>query len=300
MHNQNKILRVLQLINLLKTKPAKSIRHLAEVINSTQRTIYRYIDLLAELGFHIEKDNSNRFFIEANEKNNDLDFNIEEIQFLNQLVQTAGKDSMLKDSILKKLYIVSDIQINSQHLLKAHLGKIIELLSKAILSKKRVILRKYHSVNSSIISDRLVEPISFTDNFQSLAAYEIKTGENKYFNIERISAIEITKHSFKFTLLHKFVTPDVFGFSETKKEYQIELLMTLRVYILLKEEYPMTSPLLKFDKTNKLYNFKATVYSLKPITRFVLGFLNEITVVGSKEFKAHLRNHVDTLLKGNE
>lgn len=68
MHNQNKILRVLQLINLLKTKPAKSIRHLAEVINSTQRTIYRYIDLLAELGFHIEKDNSNRFFIEANEK----------------------------------------------------------------------------------------------------------------------------------------------------------------------------------------------------------------------------------------
>ena len=62
----------------------------------------------------------------------------------------------------------------------------------------------------------------------------------------------------------------------------------------------MTTPLLKFDKTNKLYNFKATVYSLKPITRFVLGFLNEITVVGSKEFKAHLRNHVDTLLKGNE
>jgi predicted DNA-binding transcriptional regulator YafY len=300
MHNQNKILRVLQLISLLKTKPAKSIRHLSEVINSTQRTIYRYIDLLAELGFHIEKDNYNRFFIESNEKNNDLDFNMEEIQLLKQLVQTVGKDSLLKDSILKKLYIVSDVQINSQHLLKAHLGKIVELLTKAIQSKKQVVLKKYHSVNSNNISDRVVEPISFTDNFQSLAAYEIKTGENKYFNIERITAVEITKHSFKFTSLHKFVTPDAFGFSETKEEYQIELLLTLRVCILLKEEYPMTIPLIKFDKTNNLYKFKATVYSLKPITRFVLGFLDEITVVGSKELKSHLRNHVDALLKGNE
>lgn len=300
MHNQNKILRVLQLISLLKTKPAKSIRHLSEVINSTQRTIYRYIDLLAELGFHIEKDNYLRFFIESNEKNNDLDFNIEEIQLLKQLVQTVGKDSLLKDSILKKLYIVSDMQINSQHLLKAHIGKIIELLTKAIHSKKQVVLKKYHSVNSNNISDRVVEPISFTDNFQSLAAYEIKTGENKYFNIERITAVEITKHSFKFTSLHKFVTPDAFGFSETKEEYKIELLLTLRVCILLKEEYPMTIPLIKFDKTNNLYKFKATVYSLKPITRFVLGFLDEITVVGSKELKSHLRNHVDALLKGNE
>ncbi|MBK9402179.1 MAG: hypothetical protein IPN36_15475 [Bacteroidetes bacterium] len=37
-------------------------------------------------------------------------------------------------------------------------------------------MKKYHSVNSNIISDRLVEPICFTDNYQSLAAYEIKTG----------------------------------------------------------------------------------------------------------------------------
>jgi hypothetical protein len=101
MHNQNKILRVLQLISLLKTKPAKSIRHLSEVINSTQRTIYRYIDLLAELGFHIEKDNYNRFFIESNEKNNDLDFNMEEIQLLKQLVQTVGKDNKVFYNILK-------------------------------------------------------------------------------------------------------------------------------------------------------------------------------------------------------
>jgi predicted DNA-binding transcriptional regulator YafY len=297
MYNQNKILRVLQLISLLKSKPPKSIRHLSEIIESTERTIYRYLDLLAEVGFQIEKDNFNRFYIFDDGKSRDFNFSQEEIKLLNQLVQTVGKDSLLKDSILKKLYVASNVQINAQHLVKAHLGKIIETLADAIQSRNQVILKKYYSVNSNNISDRLVEPICFTDNYQSLVAYEVKTGMNKYFNIERITSIEQTMQSFQFTENHKFDVPDVFGFSQTKEKHSIELNMSMRVYVLLKEEYPMTSPLIKYDAKNKLYNFKADIYSLKPIIRFILGFLDEITIVKSNELKESLRKHVDSLLK---
>ena len=46
MLNQHKILRVLQLISLLKQEPAKSIRQLGGIIETTDRPVYRYFDLL--------------------------------------------------------------------------------------------------------------------------------------------------------------------------------------------------------------------------------------------------------------
>ena len=63
MHNQNKILRVLQLITQLKKQPAKSIRFLAGILESTDRTVYRYLDLVKELGFELHKDYNNKFQI---------------------------------------------------------------------------------------------------------------------------------------------------------------------------------------------------------------------------------------------
>jgi len=63
MYNQHKILRVLQLISLLKNKPPRSISHLAGVLGSTERTVYRYLDLLTEVGFHVEKDREHRVCI---------------------------------------------------------------------------------------------------------------------------------------------------------------------------------------------------------------------------------------------
>ncbi len=56
MLNQHKILRVLQLITLLKKKPAKSIRFMAGFVESTERTVYRYLDLIKELGFEFEQN----------------------------------------------------------------------------------------------------------------------------------------------------------------------------------------------------------------------------------------------------
>ncbi len=63
MHNQHKILRVLQLITLLKKEPAKSIRFLSGILDSTDRTVYRYLDLVKELGFELQKDQNNKFKI---------------------------------------------------------------------------------------------------------------------------------------------------------------------------------------------------------------------------------------------
>lgn len=63
MLNQHKILRVLQLISLLQQEPPKSIQHLGSILKNTHRTIYRYLDLLWELGFDLQRDHNNKYFI---------------------------------------------------------------------------------------------------------------------------------------------------------------------------------------------------------------------------------------------
>ena len=104
MHNQNKILRVLQLISLLKKEPAKSIRFLSGILESTDRTVYRYLDLIKELGFELQRDQNNRFFIINDVEDEPDSFSNEEVKLLKELLLSVAKDSKLKDSILKKIY----------------------------------------------------------------------------------------------------------------------------------------------------------------------------------------------------
>lgn len=296
MLNQHKILRVLQLITLLKARPAKSLQHMGELLSSSERTVYRYLDLLEELGFVVRRDSDNRVYIEvASGDNRELVFTGEESRFLHDLLISSGKKHKLRDSVLQKLYVNSDLQVSSNLLLKAHLGKIIHAVAEAIQQKKQVMLKKYHSANSNDISNRLVEPIRFTDNYQNIVAFEVASGKNKYFNIERITEAVITRSGMKHQKLHKYSPPDVFGFSSNGKTFEIDLTLSLRAAVILKEEYPLTSPLIKKEKRD--YRFRATVYDLKPVTRFVLGFMGEIKVNGSPAFKKHFKDKLTKMLK---
>jgi proteasome accessory factor C len=296
MHNQNRILRVLQLIAILQKEPTKSIRHLATLLDATERTTYRYLDLIKNLGFDLQKDAFNKYFIISNPNNTPTSFTQQEADLLNQLLQSSAKHSKLKDSILKKIYLTNEITIGGNNLLKAHLGKLIETLSLAIKDKKQVILKRYQSANSKTISDRLIEPIAFTDNYTSLAAYEPESKTNKYFNIERMSDVKITTKHIQFKEKHTYNTPDAFGFGSTSISYDILLRLNLRAYVILKEEYPMVIPFIKTEPKTNTYLLKITVNDLKPITRFVLGLVDDVEVLGSIDFKAHLTKLVNQLL----
>jgi predicted DNA-binding transcriptional regulator YafY len=297
MLNQHKLLRVLQLINQLKAKPAKSLRQLAKTLDSTERTVYRYIDLLEAVGFNLHKDTYRRYSIPDEESaTQGMSFTQEETVLLRELIVTAAAKNKLKDSLLKKLYIASDLHILPNHLLKAHLSKIVSTLGLAIQEQKQVILKKYQSGNSQDVRDRLVEPIRFSDNYQSLTAYEPESGKNKLFNIERIAAVEVTRKSFAFADEHKYTPPDVFGYGETGKKYDVDLLLSLKAYMLLKEEFPMAEAFVKPDRKSGKHRFRTSVNSYKAVSRFTLGLLDEIEVLGPKEFREHLRKIISRRL----
>ena len=91
MHNQNRILRVLHLISLLKIKPAKSIRFLSSILESTDQTVYLYLDLIKELGFELERDQYKRYFITEDRFQEFDSFTNEEVPLLNKYFESATK-----------------------------------------------------------------------------------------------------------------------------------------------------------------------------------------------------------------
>lgn len=270
MSNQKKILRVLQFISYLEQKPSKSIQSIASILETTERTAYRYLDLIRDCGFNVHKDNYNRYFIESGVPSGFL-FTSEEAAFLKQLVLTVGSENKLKDSILSKIYIGSDLKIVASHLLNAKNGRIVERLAEAIALKEQVFLKKYQSINSETISDRLVEPFGFTENYHSLMAFEIASQKNKTYHIDRIASIEFANKSYQHVDLHIIQKLDAFGFSESDEKFLIEKELTFKEYLLLKNEYPLTIPFIKYIPKNDTYLLKIEVNNLEPFERFLRG-----------------------------
>jgi predicted DNA-binding transcriptional regulator YafY len=252
--------------------------------------VYRYLELLNDIGFKVEKDVNSKIWISSNINSDVIPFTHQEIDYLYKLINSTGKHSKLKESILNKLYQSSEITITTNHLFEAHLGQLIDKISIAINEKKQIILKSYHSANSQSIRDRLVEPMCFTDNYESLSAFEVSKKKNKYFNIERISSIEILNATIQFEHLHEFYRPDVFGFQGKSLNKEIELILSLRAFLFLKEEYPMCNAYIQEIPNTNQFNFKCKVQSYKAPSRFVNGFQNEIEVKGSNGFLKYLGN----------
>lgn len=145
------------------------------------------------------------------------------------------------------MYLGSDIKIAASHLVNAKNGQIVERLAQAIANKEQVILKRYHSINSETISDRLVEPFGFTDNYHTVMAFEVASAKNKTYHLDRITAIEFNNRGFTFEVKHEHQIPDAFGFSFQGEKHDVELDLTLKAYLLLKEEYPLTIPNVKYN-----------------------------------------------------
>ncbi len=292
MFNQNRIYRLFQLINYLKAKPAKSVRSIENYLDTSERTVYRYLDLLTDLGFVIERDSNNKIFIAAASNIDFIPFTPQEADYLRKLILSAGNQNQLAQSVLQKVQQSSEIQIGADSLFKAHLSKIVEQISVAIIEGKQLLIKGYSSANSQSVSDRLVEPTCFTDNYDAVSAFEIKTRLNKYFNIERITSVEVLETSMEHEAQHEFHKPDIFGFQGKSLDKEIEIEMSMRAYLLLKEEYPMSTAYIKLIPNSVKYYFKANVQSFKAPGRFVMGFLEDIQVIGSIEFKRYIQRIV--------
>ena len=99
--------------------------------------------------------------------------------------------------------------------------------------------------------------------------------------------------SFKFQKLHEKSSTDIFGISG-KKETWVTLKLSLRAYVLLREEFPLSLPYLEKDENEEVrsYTFHGPVLNYKGVGRFVMGLADEITIIGPQEFKNYIKEKV--------
>lgn len=282
----------IQLINFLKARPNKSIRSIESFLETSERTVYRYLDLLDSLGFDIKKDGNNKIYIAGSANSSQIPFTPQEADYLKKLILSAGKNSQLAQSILLKVQQSCELEQGADCLFKAHLAKIIEQISLAIVEGKQLLIKGYSSANSQSVTDRLVEPTCFTENYDVVSAFEVNTGLNKYFSIERITSAEVLEKKMQFEDRHEFHKRDIFGFQGKTMSKVVEWNMSMRACLLLKEEYPMSSICIKQLSQNRLFHFKANVESFKAPGRFLMGFAEDVHVKGSKEFILYINRLV--------
>jgi proteasome accessory factor C len=283
---QAKLLRLFQIIAVLKSGHW-TIKQLAERFDTSERTIYRYINLLEEVEFLIEKDFDNRYFIVTSEDDpSQSQFSMEETKLIKKLIQSGAGDNPLKNLLLKKLALNSEIDSVPRLFVKARLGKFVDVLAEAIKEKKQVILKNYHSAHSNEIRDRVVEPIHFGDNYQSVIALDTNDKASKQFKLDRIGEIAETDKKFQFESQHQKNQSDIFGFNGDANEW-ITLSLGMRAYLLLREEYPLSVPFL--EKREKDYYFHAPVAGFVGAGRFVLGLMDDLKVIGPDSFKQYLQ-----------
>lgn len=288
---QAKILRVFQLIGLLKAD-GRTVPQLALQLKTTQRTIYRYFRLLEELGFIIEIDFSGKYFIHREEVETAEDqFTLEEVSLLRQLIQKGATRHPLQESLFRKLAFHSEVRDLPRQFLKLRVARIFRLLSEAIEHKRQVLLKNYHSANSQEIKDRLIEPFQFGEGFKSVNALDVKDKQCKYFKLDRIGEVVIQDKPFKFAKLHERSSTDIFGMSG-RKETWVTMQLSMRAYVLMREEFPLAIPYLekKNNGSSRLFVFQGPVLSFKGIGRFAMGLADEITVTGPQDFKSYIKD----------
>lgn len=290
MGNQNKLSRMLQILLYLSGNYGHSRKEIAERFGINERTVYRYLSTFKEAGLVLEeKDGFYRVNKEEGEGKTIADllhFSEEEAWILSKAIHSVEDNNIMKQNLVKKLYALYDFDRVAESIIKKEQSENVHEIINAIKEKKQLLLRSYKSANSSVIRDRLVEPIKFTTNYISFWAFDPESGENKLFKTSRIGRAVIYNKDWQHENFHDPGNMDVFRVSGTE-ELPVTLRLTLRACSLLCEEFPLAEKHITTIHENE-YIFETMVHGFEGVGRFVLGLMDEIEVEETTDFKRFL------------
>ncbi len=288
--SQRKLRQMLDMLIMLSGKFGRNKKTLARHFNLSEKTIGRYIETFKDVGFVIENNDG---LLKINKKESEykdlselLHFSEDESLILTKAIESIDATSELKEQLKKKLYSIYNFDRVASPIVRKHNKRIIQKLIKAVSEQKQVTLIKYRSANSRLVSDRLVEPFDFTQNYTSVWAYEPVSGICKTFKVNRITNVQIENRTFMFQENHKKASLDVFRMNG-KEKIPVELRLNIKAYNLLIEEFPKAELYIRRTKNND-YIFETEVTSLLGIGRFVLGLPADIEIIKPQMLKVYV------------
>ena len=298
--DQPKIERLLRLMKMLTANVEYSVDDIAERLDMSRRTIYRYIDTFRDAGFVIKKrgncirlDKESPHFKDISQL---VHFTEEEAVILRRAIESIDDTNLLKQNLKRKLYSVYDSGTLADTIVKGQNSSNVHSLIEAIENHKQVILHNYQSSHS--VRDRIVEPFAYTTNYVNVWCYDIDDNCCKIFKTARIGSVELSDIEWQHREQHKENFIDIFRMiaSSDSELIAVKLKLGRLSYNLLMEEYPLAERYIStLDKDHWLLNTQ--VANLQGVGRFVIGLMDDIEIIESPELKDYISTYIKQYFK---
>ena len=319
--DQPKISRILRLIVLMSGNRIYTVDELAAELETSQRTIYRYIDTFKEAGFAVDKVDDYKYRLVnigkgVKDLRNIVYFSPEEAFIVNRLIDSLDPSNSLKNELRRKLSAIYDKTSIAEFTDRPSTAAKVQSLVEAIRGKKVVRLVDYSSSHSGTVADHLVEPFQMTSNYAGVWAYDLADGKNKRFIVLRMGDVEKTADSWTAEPLHHSLPMDVFRF-HGDTEYHVVLRLNTLAKNLLVEEFPLAEKNLSAqdgilmqqmvlcedafslpphdmeNEEEEYWIWDGTVRGLDGVGRFVLGLEGNVEVMEGDELIEWLKRRAD-------
>jgi predicted DNA-binding transcriptional regulator YafY len=296
---QPKLERMLRLMKLMTANVNYTINDLADRLDTSYRSIYRYIDTFKEAGFVVQKldggvyklGKESRYFKEISQL---VHFTDEEAHIVNQLIEALDDTNALKQNLRKKLTTVYNCTSMASSIVRGRNASNVNRILDAIERRCQVLLVDYASSHTGVVRNRIVEPFGFTTNYVQAWCYEPESGMNKLFKISRIGSVELLDIEWQHEAQHSEGYIDIFrmtGFEQRR----VQLRLGMLARNLLIEEYPLAERDIKrLDSHHWLLDTKVCNYL--GIGRFVVGLLDDVEIVDSPELKEYIRKYLSQIV----
>ncbi len=298
--DQPKIERVLRLMTLMSGSVEYTVDELADKLDTSYRSIYRYIDTFKACGFAVEKIHGNIYRLaKLSPKYPDLDklvhFSKEEAYLVNHLIDRLDPTNALKAGLQRKLAAIYSSTSIADYVDKQSNAANVEALSRAMRDKRAARLLRYESGHSGQVRDRLVEPFGFTTNYIDVCAYDLEDGRNKIFKISRMEEVEVLDDTpWARESAHERPGMDVFRMAG-REEFRVRLRLTMKAKNLLVEEYPLAER--DLTPEGEAWILDTGICAAAGVGRFVAGLAGEIEILSGEPLLAWLRDYEKKLKK---
>lgn len=297
--DQPKVERLLRLMKLMTGNVNYTVNDLAERLDTSYRSIYRYIETFKDAGFVVHKldggvyklGKESRYFKDISQL---VHFTDEEAHIVNQLIEGLDDTNMLKHNLRKKLVSVYDCTSMANSIVKGENAFNINALVEAIYSRRKVVLHNYASSHTGIVDDRHVEPFGFTTNYVQVWCYEPSSGMNKLFKTSRIGSVKVLDEAWQHADKHHEGYIDIFRMTGFKQQ-RVRLEIGMLARNLLLEEYPLSERDM-VELGEGRWMLDTMVCNYLGIGRFVLGLMSDIKIVDSPEFEEYIRDEINLML----
>ena len=301
---QPKVERLLRLMKLMTANVNYSVEDLAERLDTSYRSIYRYIDTFKNAGFVVHKleggiyklGKESRYFKDISQL---VHFTDEEAHIFNQLLEGLDDTNALKQNLRRKLTTVYNSTAMAASIVKGKNAHNVNRLQEAIENHRQVILVDYASSHAGVTRNRVVEPFGFTTNYVQLWCYEPESAMNKLFKVARIGSVEVLDSEWQCAERHDKGFIDIFRMTGFE-QHRVQVGLGMLARNLLIEEYPLAErDITPIDATHWLLDTKVCNYV--GVGRFVMGLLDDVEIVESPELEAYVDNliHQYTSRKSN-